>query len=252
MIRTEARTDGPAGGPAFKEADFRTFAKAKQRDPLFNEERRRLKGRLKEMGLVAQKALAGAGLSLELRTSLSHPYMFNGYQVDAMWLYLARPAKERKALQGILGEEFSEELDPSYLHLVLVLSVDEHQVQWGLRINERAWWDSQNLKAKCESRDRAAELARFLNELDGLVMRIHDWKKDYRCGELGWGDIQTFMKYFKPAEHRFSVLASVPKEHPLAISAELLPKACESFVKLIPTYRFIAWTCANDFIFKKG
>ena len=239
-------TDESAPKAHFLDADFDTFAPHKHRDELFNEERRRLKGRLKLMGERVQKHLKKKKLPLELRTSLSHPYTYNGFKVDSMWFYLARPAKDRRALKDLMGPELGQDLDPNYLHLVLAVAIDHTHIEIAFRIHERAWWDTQNLKNKCEGREGAQAFAETLNPLEGFSMFIHDWKKEYPCASASWGDIGTFMMYFKPGEHRLTIRKRIPRGDPRAVSAELIDEAAEWFEKGIPLYRFVSWSPENN------
>jgi hypothetical protein len=230
----------------FQASDFTLLETSKQRDPEYNPYRLKLKHKLRQMGDLWRADLKAAGLATEIRTSLSHPYTYNGFRVDAMWVYLARPKKERTALKTILGAELGEDLDPNYQHLVLYLEIDEQRVEVGMRIHQLAWWDTQDLMYKSEPRVRALEFAHLLNPLEGFVMTIHDWKKEYRCGALSWGDIGTFMKYFIPGEHRWLLRRSLARTDPLATSTELIPFVSRWMVAMIPLYRWIAWSPANN------
>jgi hypothetical protein len=238
----------PTTPPSFTPFDFGLFEAVKQRDNLYNPSRLKLKHKLRAMGDIAREALLNAGLPLEVRTSLSHPYTYNAFKVDAMWFYLARPSKERKALKDILGAELGEDLDPNYQHLVFFLEINEKQMEFGLRIHELAWWDTQNLKNKCDERTKALELAQLMNRLDGFTMTIHDWKKEYRTGRLSWGDIGTFMTYFVPGQHRWNLKRFVDRGDPLSTSQELMMTVCQWFALMIPIYRFIAWSNENNFL----
>ena len=62
----------------FTEADFRTFEKHKQRDELFNEERRRLKGRLKATGIRPSFSDRLADFGINLPAELFAPEPFAG------------------------------------------------------------------------------------------------------------------------------------------------------------------------------
>ncbi|MFO0982598.1 MAG: hypothetical protein U1E76_12840 [Planctomycetota bacterium] len=232
----------------FTESDFSLFAPARQRDEEFNPYRLKLKHKLRALGDTLRADLKQAGFATDIRTSLSHPYTYNGFRVDAMWVYLSRPRKERAALKTILGAELGEDLDPNYQHLVMYLEINEAQVEIGMRIHQLAWWDTQNLKYKCEDRARAAEMAALLNRLDAFVMTIHDWKKEYRSGALSWGDIATFMQYFTPGDHRWLLRRILKKTEPLATSPELAASASRAMIEMIPLYRWIAWAPDNNFL----
>jgi hypothetical protein len=91
-------------------------------------------------------------------------------------------------------------------------------------------------------------MAALLNRLDGFVMTIHDWKKEYRCGTLSWGDIATFMQYFTPGDHRWLLRRILKRSDPVATTAELVPFASKWMVEMIPLYRWLAWSPDNNFL----
>src|SRR5687768_4907923 len=76
--------------PGFVARDFAAFEKRKQRDPQSNGERLLVKRKLAALGPPIAAALAAAGLEVEAKTSLSHPYTYNGFKVESMWVYFGR------------------------------------------------------------------------------------------------------------------------------------------------------------------
>src|SRR5262245_20132376 len=184
---------------SFAASDFRAFEKEKWRNEAWNGDRLIVKRRLLALGKSLQDALKPAGLDLVARASLHHPYTFNAYCVSEMWTYLSR--KSRGALKMLFGEDLGKDLDPNYVQLLLLLSIDFDGVGLALRIHPQAWWEGQNVKNKCADETRLLEFRALLNALDGFVLSIHDYKKEYRCGKLFRDDVSTFFQYYTPGNH---------------------------------------------------
>ncbi len=253
--------DGPAAGNAasgsdrpveaepnlvFTEEDFEAFRKEKWRSPEFNNERLKVRRKLTAMGALIATRLSEAGLPLEMQASLSHPYTFNKFCVDSLWIYWSRSDAERRKLKKLLGWELGKDLDPNYTHCILVLGLDNSKVDIGLKVHAAAWWDGQNLKNKCREEAALVEWTRILNELPGFVHSIHDWRKEYRCGSLLPGDIANYFEYFVPGEHWLHLKRSIPRGSAILADPAFVAFAGGVVLQLLPVYRFIAWSPAND------
>lgn len=234
----------------FAPGDFLVFEPSKQRDPLFNEARRRVRAKLGALGKFAVKEVAArTGAKFETKTSLNHPWSYNAWKVDAQWFTLYRPKGERAPLHEILGGEFREDLDPSYQHVLLFGEIHEKGFRIGIRIHEKSWWDTQNLVRGCKQSPQRERISEAVRPLAGWLLRIHDFQKHYRCEEMTPGMLGTFAQYLKPGEHRFTLWRDWPAQAP-----ELLGEGCPGFVagelaRLVPAYRAIAWSPANDLVF---
>lgn len=232
----------------FDDVDFSVFEEHKRRDPFYNETRLRVKRKLAVLGKILEKSLPG-DLKLKHRTSLSHPYSFNSYYVASQWVYFARSEKDRKALKKHLGAELGADLDPNYIHLLLMVEIDVLGLTVALRIHNKAWWDGENLKKKCRDEGELEKLLFLLNPLEGFILSIHDWKKEYICGKLKKGDLINYFKYYIPGDHWLHLRSFLPREDPLTGTGEMLDWIREKVVALVETYQFIGWTPENNFLF---
>lgn len=233
--------------PPFMATDFLAFERHKWSDSEYNAERLALKRKLQKIGEAIQGRLKRAGGDLTLRTSIHNPYRFNGNRVDSLWLYLAPSDRAKKPLRDLLGVEFAADTDASYFHVNLVLEIDFEGLSVGLRVNEKAWWDTQNAKGRCSEREGAEEFARRLNEVrGGYVLFMHDWKKEYRCGQLRWDDILDYFRYFEAGKHRMRIDRFVGKDDPCIDEPEFFPRIAEEFVSLLPIYEFLLWSPDNN------
>ena len=236
----------------FTRGDFLVLEPSKQRDPAFNDSRRIVRARLAALAkLAAAEIKKHLGIVFESKTSLNHPYTFNGFRVDALWFTLFRGKKERAALQEILGQEFSDELDPSYFQALLFgeLRLDHFSV--GIRINEKAWWDTQNLQRVCRQSPHVERLSAALLPLAGYSLRIHDWQKLYPCETLTPGMLQTFAQWLKPGEHRVTLSRNWPAESPELAAADWPQRLAAELERLVPAWRALAWSGDNDLVFAK-
>lgn len=239
--------------PLIGEADFRVFERHKWSDSDYNPERLALKRKLAVIGETLRAHLKRAGEDLTLRTSIHNPYVFNGHKVDSMWLYLSPSDRAKRPLRDLLGVEFSADTDASYVHANLVLAVESDAVRLGLRVHQRAWWDTQNVKARCRERAGAEQFAALLNAVEGdYALTLHDWKREYPCGQLRWDDLLAYFRYFEPGSHRIHVSRAIAKGDPVLADPEWYARVASEFVSLLPVYRFILWAPENNFLGLKG
>ena len=233
--------------PRLGEGDFRAFEPHKWRDSEYNAERLVLKRKLAIIGESLRAHLKRSGEDLTLRTSIHNPYVFNGNKVESLWLYLAPSDKAKQPLRDLLGVEFSSDTDASYVHANLVLAVEQKSVRLGLRVHQRAWWDTQNLKSCCSDRAGAERFASLLNGIDGeYLLTLHDWKKEYPCAQIRWDDLLNYFRYFEPGTHRIHVSRTIPQGDPELEDERFYAQVAHEFESLLPVYRFILWTPQNN------
>ncbi len=233
--------------PPFVATDFLAFERHKWSDPDANGERLRVKRKLHRIGESLRHAVKQAGEDLVLRTSIHNPYVYNGNRVDSLWLYLSPSDKAKKTLRDLLGVEFASDTDASYVHVNLRLAIDFDGIELGLRVHERAWWDTQNAKGKASTREGAEEFARVLNEVKGgYALMLHDWKKRYPCGSLKWDDLFEFFRYFEAGRHRIHVTRSIAKDDPVLRDPSFLATVAAEFQSMVPLYRFLLWSPENN------
>jgi len=241
MARSGATLD-----PWFDDASFEAFAKEKQRDAKYNADRLKVKRRLAALGKAVRPALEEADLRLAVQTSLSHPYTYNAFRVDSMWVYFSRPEGEKKFLREIFGRALGKDLDPGFQHVLLLVGIDSEGVEVSLKIHSSAWWDGQNLKNRCR---RDADLLAFLevlNALPGFVLSIHDWKKEYRCGSLRRSDLANYFAYYTPGEHWLHLRKRYGRDDPRVRGEAWVRIAGDDLRSLAPAYRFAAWGPENN------
>jgi hypothetical protein len=236
--------------PGFVARDFAAFAREKQRDAEANPERLLVKRKLAGLGKDLLPALEAAGLDVEAKTSLSHPYTYNGFKVDSMWVYFGRSDAAKRAIKRKLGADLGADVDPSYQGLILLVEIDEKRVACGAKIHPQAWWDGQNFARRARSSDAETEaLTKILNALPpGFAMNIGDWRKRYEAGKLYPADIRNFMQWYRPGEVWLHLLHETPREQAIAAGAGLARELAPRLAALAPFYRYAAWTPENDFV----
>jgi hypothetical protein len=236
--------------PGFAAADFDAFRKDKQRDSRRNGERLVVKRKLAALGEAVAPRLEAAGLSLTMRTSLSHPFKHNGFRVASQWVYWGRSDKEKRALKRKLGADLGADVDPTYQGVTLLVEVDERRVQVGMKIHPNAWWDGQNLKKRILGREEEARtFCALLNDLPrGFAMSIGGWKRLYEAGALRAADIQRFFHYYKPGEVWLQIVHETPRQDTIALGADLSAPLTEHLVALRAIFTYARWSPANDAI----
>ena len=246
MGTTTDREPAPVPGTLpFEEGDFHALSNGLCRDPQYDD--RRLLARRK-LGAIGK---AASGPELTSRTSLHRPHTFNGMRVRRLWTYVCRGKRERTRLRRVLGAELARDLDAAYRNAYLCAAIEGDCIETSLRIHTDAWYDAQNLSKRVASEGTGGWLE-HLNELDGYFLRLADWKGEWRCGELDRDRLEEFLRYWKPGEQALSVERRVPappgaREHVLGPG---VPEALvEELVRLVPLYRFSAWSAESDHLF---
>lgn len=241
-----------AGAIRLEEGDFHALSEGLCGDPQYNDRRLVLRRKLLALGKLAAARVAEDGLALEPRTSLHHPHVFNGQRVRRMWTYLARAKAERRRLRGLLGPELGADLDAAYRNAYLCLALEAERVEVSLRVHADAWYDGQNLLKRVAAEGLGPLLA-LLNELAGFRLRLADWKGEWRCGELTTDRLEEFLRYWKPGEHALAVESVWPAPRGPArealASEEAAAGLVASLARLVPVYRYAAWSQESDFLF---
>jgi hypothetical protein len=241
------------GAVALEEGDFHGLSDGLCRDPQYDD--RRLLARRK-LGAIAKQALARIageheGVELISRTSLHRPHTFNGMRVRRLWAYLCRGKKSKARLKKVLGADLAKDLDAAYRNAYLCVALEPDAIETSLRIHVDAWYDGQNLakRVKREGLDGWLEL---LRGLDGYRLQLSDWKGEWRCGGLEREQLEEFLGFWKPGEHALSIEKRWPappgaREHVFA--SEVPALLVDELARLVPLYRFTAWSDESDFLF---
>jgi len=238
----------------FVDGDFHVLGSGLARDPQFND--RRLETRRKLLSLAkvfAARAAAECDLALDARTSLHNPHAFNQMQVKRLWAYLVRSKKEKSRLRQTLGSDLGKDLDAAYRNAFLCAAIENDFFEVSLRIHADAWFDGQNLVKRVKA-GGFDEWRKRLDALGGFRLRLADWKGEWNCGALTREQLEEFLRFYKPGEHALAVERRFPAppgtrggclapEFPAAVVAELL--------RLVPLYRFSAWSEESDWLFRK-
>lgn len=238
----------PSKAPAlwFEDENFEVFHAEKQRDSRFNSERLKVKRKLAAMIKRIAPVLAEEGLELPGKTSLSHPYTYNAFKVDSIWGYFSRPDKEKRELKQIFGGALGKDLDPAFMHVLLVIGVGYEGVELSLKVHQAAWWDGQNLKNRCRGAEGLAEFLEIVNALPGFILSIHDWRKEYKCGSLYRSDLQNYFEYYEPGTHWLHIRQRFPRDDERLTDEGWMDIATDALRRLAPAYRFIAWNPENN------
>jgi len=240
-----------AGEVSFEEGDFHALSDGLDRDPQYNDRRLVARRKLLSLGKRAVTEAGALGLALECRTSLHNPHAFNGMRVRRLWAYLTRTKQAKARLRRTLGPELAKDLDQAYKNVYLCLALEAEALEVSLRIHPEGWYDGQNLVNRVQ-REGLEPWQRLLNGLPGFRLRMHDWKGEWRCGELDRSRLEEFLGYYVPGEHRLAVERRWPappgaREH--CFGPEAVHAMQDALLQLVPLYRFTAWSEESDFLF---
>jgi sRNA-binding protein len=208
----------------FSDADHDAFRPEKWRSNRFNLERMKVRERLKALGRQVVSFLAQAGLELDADVTPEQPSLWNAHEVSDLWLYLVRPAADRKTLGPVLdkGRALHEVIaDPALhrRHIHMVVRVHLGGVDVGLVLPATAWIDRENARSLCEGADG---MARTLEVLSDLPPHLTLWASPLAILE------------------RYRRGAAETRD------AGFLEEAASRLLELGPLYHMLAWSEAND------
>jgi len=238
----------------FVEGDFHVLGSGLARDPQFNDKRLETRRKLLSLAKVmAARAEAECGLALEPRTSLHNPHAFNQQQVRRLWAYLTRPKSEKSRLRQTLGSDLGKDLDAAYRNAFLCAAIETDMFEVSLRIHADAWFDGQNLVKRIAA-GGFDEWKRRLDALGGYRLRLADWKGEWLCGALTRESLEEFLRFYKPGEHALAVERRFPAPAGTrgeCLAPEFPARVVEELMRLVPLYRFSAWSQESDWLFRK-
>ena len=254
MTASNARDVQPrplTGEVLFEEGDFHALSPACAADPQFNDRRLTTRRKLATIGKRAVERIAAEGIKLDTRTSLHSPNSFNHMRVRRIWAYLCRSKAEKKRLRGVLGSDLAKDLDAAYRNAYLCVAIEEDALEVSLKLRSEGWYDGQNLVNRIE-REGPAEWLRLLNGLPGFRLRLHDWKGEWMCGTLTPERLKEFLSFYTPGEHALTVELRLPAPAAArqpALGADVPENMASELIKLLPLYRYAAWSKESDFLF---
>ncbi len=247
----EAEPAPLAGEVSFEEGDFHALSSACAADAQYDDRRLQTRRKLAALARRGLELAKAEGVTLEARTSLHRPTVFNGMRVRRIWAYLCRGKQEKKRLRGVLGSELAKDLDAAYRNAYLCLGIEDDALEVSLRLHADGWYDGQNLVNRI-GREGLVQWLELLNELGGFRLRLHDWKGDWTCGSLTAERLEEFLSYYKPGEHALTVesrMPAPPAARSGALGADVPDGMLAELVRLLPLYRFTVWSKESDFLF---
>ena len=234
---------------SFTSKEFEYFHPRYRRNREYNKQRLKVRRKLGEIGTILLQSLKKNDIPVTKKTSLHHPYSYNSYEVNSIWLYFSPSAKTYNDLKKILGDDLGKDLDVTYLHTLLLVGIEHQGLFISLKIHPQAWWDGQNLKNKCSQKTQRMVLLEKLILLDDFYLKLHEWPNKHLCSQLNLDKITEFIDIYTPGEHWLHVNMEISRENPIATSPDCINLIKEKLLSLIPIYSFIKWNPKNNFIF---
>lgn len=231
----------------FQKNEFNYFSPDYKRSKEINKLRLNVKRKFAEIGKILIKDLKKV-VDVKPLTSLHHPYIYNRFAVESIWLYFTPKPDTYKELSSILGKELSKDLTNQYNHTLLIAGIEYNGLFISLKIHPSAWWDGQNIKNKCKDKAQCEHFVNLLREHQNFYLRLHEWPRKYECHNIKVSHIHEFFKYYTPGEHWFHLNYDISKEMELATSETFSELVKKTLIQLIPLYKFIKWTPDNNYV----
>ncbi|NUM35178.1 MAG: hypothetical protein HUU50_11575 [Candidatus Brocadiae bacterium] len=232
----------------FYSSEFEFFQAEQKRNKGWNEYRLKVRRKLHLLGKEILVALQNKGLQVDLTSSLHHPYIHNRFAVEGIWAYFSPAPQEYGELEKILGQDVAQDLKVHYNHTLLLVGIEHQGLFVSMKIHPLAWWDGQNLKNKCQNREKCKEFLELLHKLSGFCLKLDDWPNLHKCENITLSSLDQYFRYYIPGKHWFHLDNRVSKENPLATSAEFSLFALNQILSLIDVYRFIRWQPSNNYV----
>ena len=236
----------------FTNADFDAYLEPKWASNRFNLERMRAREKLQALASAAFAVCGASDLELVVEATHDHPTIFNHKRVDAQWVFFSRPEAARKRLALVIDKEHPlhrriEDPAPHHLHAILSLRLDASGLEVGLRMHRNAWVDVRNLLNRAQSEVGRTELLGHLGALgDDMVVGLGG--TPLAPAEVTTDHITAAATAFSPDGdaqwlHCSKLLA---RSEPQLGSPALVADVASLLGRLLPIYRFGAWSEAND------
>jgi hypothetical protein len=241
--------------PPFEQWDFEALSPDHSRSGEYNDHRLRARRKLGALGKALVKRAKPAAIALDSRSSLHNPHAFNKNQVRRLWVYVCRAKAEKTRLRKVLGRDLAKDLDSAYRNAYLCVALEHEALEVSLRIHADAWFDGQNLVHRTRAEGPRGWL-QLLNQLDGYQLKLHDWKGEWRCGDLQPEALEEFLRFYTPGEHQLTVekrwpVSTQPAAREAIMADDVPAMLLDEAERLLPLYNFTAWSEQSDFLFSK-
>jgi hypothetical protein len=237
----------------FHEADFDAYAPCKWNSNMFTLERRRVKTKLEGLGRSLDEILSSEGLQLTMHSSDEFPSFWNKKKVDSQWLFFSRSEAAKEELSHLVDQErtLAETLadpTPLYRHLFLGVSVNESHLEIGLRLHHDAWVDRKNFLNLLANPESAEKLRALIAPLPGHFHISTDEANLQTLEDFEPEHLSDLVGAFDNEKGWLFIGARLPRDQVLVLEGDISDTAKEVFQSLIPVYKTIAWSPANDAI----
>lgn len=237
--------------PPLSEADFDAYLAARATSNTFVRARIPVKERLLELGrALAERALAH-GLALEVGASDERPSVWNQKSVTCQWVFLWRDRAARAELERASDRPAGLSaalIDPMPYdkHAFLALYLDPGRFEVCLRMHRDAWADVKSAQRRIETEPGRDAMSAMLAALpEDIVVSVIGGESlpVRRC------DVSQLGRLLDDAVATgtwLSLARSVSRAEAIAAGPQLVVRATEAFDALVPAYRALAWSPADD------
>jgi hypothetical protein len=239
----------------FSSEDFESYTQEKWSSRLYTRARMSVRDKLAGVGREVSSRLEAAGFEFDSETNDPRPSVFNQNRVDAQWLFFGRSEGARKELATIVDQKHSlaDNLrDAGHQKQDVVLAVKVHAggVDVMLCIHRHAWVDARNAAQKLDLEWERERLGRLLAELESATsgLRLVGPLATTPLAELSAVAVQAELRALSESAEWFVVGKSYEADDIDVMTAAFARVVGDTFLALLPLYKFIAWTRDNDHV----
>ena len=253
----------------FTARDFDAYAQKKWQSNAFTRERLEVRQKLVAIGRsIAGKLIGSDGSPLAFETSVEYPALWNHKQVQSQNLYFFRNEQARRELDAILNRQkpiaaMIEDPSPHKNHPFLGIAVLEDGVRLGLELHPEADVDRRSLEKKCQDYFEKERFLSLLCELGsehrmgtfvshaalpGQPLPKIDLARLVPCSELEMTKLDALLTQLANEKCALFVGQHFLRTDRRVESVDFFPIVEESMERLLPLYRFLAWSRDNDFL----
>lgn len=247
-------TQNSAVFPGFSVQDFDAYVPKKWQSNIFTRERLEVRQKLLAIGkALAGKLIGSDGSPLAFETSVEYPALWNHKQVQSQNLYFFRNEQARRELDAILNRQkplaaLIEDPSPHKNHPFLCVTVVEQGLRLDLQVHPEADVDRRSLEKKIGD---YFEKERLLNLIAGLGAehRIGTVQSEGdECSSVDMAKLDALLEQVLAAKRPLFVGLLFARGDDRLVTSDFLAIVESSLERLLPVYRFVAWSRDNDFL----
>ncbi len=245
----------------FDPADFEAYTEEKWSSHLHTRARMGVRDKLTAIGRLVADQLKAGGANLSHEANDPRPSVFNNNSVDAQWIFFTRTDEDKKKLAAIIdrGHSVADNIHNAAHHkrgLMLGVKVHAGGVDVMLGLHAHAWVDVRNGLQKLDDpweRERLSALLKALVDTPAGQLHLVGPSAVVPAPEVDAAALRGQLGALSSGQGEWLIWGrNFPADDPEVQQERFGQVIAETFVALLPLYRFLLWTSDNDHLALKA